>query len=264
MWTAKKQNCNLLYLNKSFTHIEHRAGEVGRALNPSPHSGIFTSISVGSRPYSNYSLPLRSDLFPLRQSVAQNLFEVWRFTFEAGEAELRPVTEIAPKITVLMCEQKLYPVYLSRMRKSYPVQRKYNYYANQKRQALTRSSWVRWPYRLFCLLYFQSFYYNRYFPWRMEVFLSHFTLKARRTLRLKNNYRPISIIPVVGKVFERVVYDQFYMYLTFSPAKWRLGNERRNSILMTRHYSDLGTASDWMKQISPAVYDQSEPLLRSG
>ena len=29
-----------------------------------------------------------------------------------------------------------------------------------------------------------------------------------------NNYRPISIIPVVAKVFERIVYNQFYEYLT--------------------------------------------------
>ena len=28
-----------------------------------------------------------------------------------------------------------------------------------------------------------------------------------------NNYRPISIIPVVAKVFERIVYNQFYEYL---------------------------------------------------
>ena len=28
------------------------------------------------------------------------------------------------------------------------------------------------------------------------------------------------------------------------PAKWRLRNERRNSILMTRHYPDLGRVSD--------------------
>ena len=27
------------------------------------------------------------------------------------------------------------------------------------------------------------------------------------------NYRPISIIPVVAKVFERIVYNQFYAYL---------------------------------------------------
>lgn len=29
-----------------------------------------------------------------------------------------------------------------------------------------------------------------------------------------NNYRPISIIPVVAKVFERIVYNQLYEYLT--------------------------------------------------
>ena len=33
-------------------------------------------------------------------------------------------------------------------------------------------------------------------------------------------------------------------------AKLRLRNERRNSILMTRHYQDLGSAFDWLNQIS--------------
>ena len=37
------------------------------------------------------------------------------------------------------------------------------------------------------------------------------------------------------------------------PSKWRLRNERRNSILMTRHYPDLGSASDWLNQISHAA-----------
>ena len=37
------------------------------------------------------------------------------------------------------------------------------------------------------------------------------------------------------------------------PTKWRLRNERRNSILMTRHYSDLGSASNWLMQISHAA-----------
>ena len=34
------------------------------------------------------------------------------------------------------------------------------------------------------------------------------------------------------------------------PAKWRLSNEHRNSILMMCHYPDLGSASDWLNQIS--------------
>ena len=37
-------------------------------------------------------------------------------------------------------------------------------------------------------------------------------------------------------------------------AKWRLRNERRNSILMTCHYLDLGSASDWLKQIFLAAW----------
>ena len=33
------------------------------------------------------------------------------------------------------------------------------------------------------------------------------------------------------------------------PVKWPLRNERRNSILMKRHFPDLGSASDWLEQI---------------
>ena len=33
------------------------------------------------------------------------------------------------------------------------------------------------------------------------------------------------------------------------PAKWRLRNERRNTTLMTCHYSDLARASDWLRQL---------------
>ena len=38
------------------------------------------------------------------------------------------------------------------------------------------------------------------------------------------------------------------------PAKWRLRNEHRNSILMTCPYPDLGSASDWLNQNSNAVW----------
>ena len=36
-------------------------------------------------------------------------------------------------------------------------------------------------------------------------------------------------------------------------AKWRVRNERWNSILMTRHCPDLGSASDWLNQIPHAA-----------
>ena len=32
------------------------------------------------------------------------------------------------------------------------------------------------------------------------------------------------------------------------PAKWRLRNDRRNSILMTRHYPDLGCMCSWLAE----------------
>ena len=48
---------------------------------------------------------------------------------------------------------------------------------------------------------------------------------------------------------------------TIFPAKWRKGNEPRNSILMTCHYPDLGVTSDWLKQI---LKKNSGPFYRYG
>ena len=41
--------------------------------------------------------------------------------------------------------------------------------------------------------------------------------------------------------------------ITGFSAKWRLRNKSKNSILMTRHYPDLGSASDWLKEIPHAA-----------
>ena len=37
------------------------------------------------------------------------------------------------------------------------------------------------------------------------------------------------------------------------PAKWPLKNGRRSSILMTRHYPDLGSASDWSCRVGNLI-----------
>ena len=43
----------------------------------------------------------------------------------------------------------------------------------------------------------------------------------------------------------------------FPAKKWRLRNEGRNSILKTRHYPALGSASDWL---NPAISHAAQPI----
>ena len=54
------------------------------------------------------------------------------------------------------------------------------------------------------------------------------------------------------------------------PAKWRLRNERGNSILMTGHYPELGGAFDWscrvgnlLDEVSEQIFSQSKIPLAS-
>ena len=51
----------------------------------------------------------------------------------------------------------------------------------------------------------------------------------------------------------------FYDHTTGFPLKWLLSKDFRNSILMTHHYPDLASASDWLKQISRVVESISSP-----
>ena len=58
-----------------------------------------------------YSLLLQSDwyLFTLLQRVTQNLPHLWRSTLEIGAAQLRSVTEIAPKLPFLCANRSRIP-----------------------------------------------------------------------------------------------------------------------------------------------------------
>ena len=54
-------------------------------------------------------------------------------------------------------------------------------------------------------------------------------------------------IPILLTTF--IACENRRRFATFDgvPAKWRLRSECRNSILMTRHYLDLNSASDWFR-----------------
>ena len=57
-----------------------------------------------------------------------------------------------------------------------------------------------------------------------ESLIANFCLSEKNSLRKQTKFRDAT---------------------TGFPAKWLLRNERRNSILMTRHTPDMGSASDW-------------------
>ena len=63
-----------------------------------------------------------------------------------------------------------------------------------------------------CTIFNQSIV-SGIFPdeWKLSKVIPLFKQGNRSDL---NNYRPISVIPVVAKVFERIIYDQLYNYLT--------------------------------------------------
>ena len=62
-----------------------------------------------------------------------------------------------------------------------------------------------------------------------------------------NNYRPISVLPIVVKVFEKLVYDQIYLYLTenYILSKFQSGFRSNHSTLTAL----LQSTEQWFKNI---------------
>ena len=52
------------------------------------------------------------------------------------------------------------------------------------------------------------------------VYNTHFKKKDRENVE---NHRPVSILPVLSKVYERCMYDQMYVYLNKILSKWQCG-----------------------------------------
>lgn len=86
----------------SRSHIEHRAGAVGRArgfvaLNPSPYSWISTSIPAGSRPRSKLFISATGGIgVHTEQKYGTKPIRYLMLHFEIDTAQLRSIKEIAP------------------------------------------------------------------------------------------------------------------------------------------------------------------------
>ena len=85
--TAKPMNWN-----KTFTHIEYRAGAVDRKGLVS----IFRLSGFQSSLLLIHFLYGPPDKTKSHNGSWQNLSDVWRFTFEIGAAQLRSVTKLVP------------------------------------------------------------------------------------------------------------------------------------------------------------------------
>ena len=66
-----------------------------------------------------------------------------------------------------------------------------------------------------------------------------------------NNYRPISVLPVVAKIFEKSIYDQLYKYLADNDilSKFQSGFRPMHSTLT----SLIQTTENWYKNIDDGL-----------
>ena len=97
-----------------------------------------------------------------------------------------------------------------------------------------------------------AFFFNR--TWGMKGYMDEIILSRMAGVFLQNSEWLLSLVIRVGKlsessfrsVFSLTKQPTFRDATTGFPTKWRLRNKCRNSILMMRHYPDLGGASDWL------------------
>ena len=115
-----------------------------------------------------------------------------------------------------------------------------------------RKLWNIFPRVFYCLMLTQTYLY----PTRKTSSgRPSMSLYLRRKLEINSHSSPPPIPPSPPPPQKNSESQQSFLiaweHPTFRdatsglPAKWRLRNERRNSILMTCLYPDLGSASDW-------------------
>ena len=78
-------------------------------------------------------------------------------------------------------------------------------------------------------------------------------LHKKGSKNLMENYRPIPILPIISKVFERILYDQFYEYLTSNNllSKQQFGFRRFHSTMSTL----LDCTNEWYINMDRGLYN---------
>ena len=66
---------------------------------------------------------------------------------------------------------------------------------------------------------------------------------------MKNNYRPISLLPICGKILEKIIFDNVYIFLN------------NNNCLISKHQSGFGPGDTTICQlfsITSTIYESFE------
>ena len=118
--------------------------------------------------------------------------------------------------------------------------------------------WMKSKLYFFYLLYVVLWRVFRHEIPHCDVIMTYFVTKKRGRTRAKHPKEFSDLhFNVQNKRFIKLTslnkQPTFGDAITGFPAKWRLTNERRNSILTTRHCPDLGSAFDWLNQIFHAA-----------
>ena len=85
-----------------------------------------------------------------------------------------------------------------------------------------------------------SCFENGVFPflWRMAKFVP---IHKKESKQLVNNHRPVSLIPICGKLFELLIYNETYSYLinnnliALNQSDFKEGDSCINQVLSVTH-----------------------------
>ena len=99
--------------------------------------------------------------------------------------------------------------------------------------------------------------YKKWLIWKVYAKISRYKNSDVASLRLGFAYSLVSKL-LVGKYFSLRKQPTSRDATTGFLAKWRLINERKNSILTTCHRLDKGSASDWLIGTAQPIWSTTQ------